>query len=549
MVTTKRSCNRKLAISKTTHYKRANNKIKNIPISESTPNADTQIQSASPISYKDPSTSPKEHKFVPPRSKELFRVGPEFQRTCQNFQLSDPAGTPLYTIISARIDRGFQRWDNDSWLSYRRNYFALAVSFSIVEKDKVELGKVPPYPVQVIHGDFKSRVQTFAIRLTAFRMSSNGEAEEIPLIQHTPKRNKGPRQPPPIVPAVPGVLPDHDFMRDNANFRSSAQLRKVEPYFYRSKSLLGPFTHDYSAEKVAHVVLFDRVQFATAGGGACQECKAVVQLIVTLDDAVSYVVAWCETPSFTLRNRSPGNYYDDGTLIPRSRKGRAESANDYKRKISPSTEQADKNVSRSGKEVFSLNDNHMFKSPMEQSHQVNAKEPNFDEESKAKSEAVLIVSEKRKRGRPKSVKQVLETVQVGKQKEEPIRRRTRRSEPEPALEPPKKKVRGLPNKLEKQEALREMSSHITQHEITADSDEDSDDFEESEEEMKKRDLMRLRSGPMHLGSASQGKFGNHAVAAAPSFEIMGPSIGRARPSADRGTYGPSTTSNGNQSTR
>lgn len=273
----------------------------------------------------------KEHTFVPPRSKEFYRVGPEFKRTCQNFQLTDPTGKPLYTIISARIDRGFQKTDNDTWLSYRRNYFTLAASFSIVEKDNVELGKVPTFPVHVSHGDVTSRVQSFAIRLTAFRICSNGDAEEIALIQHTPKRDKGPRQPPAIVPAIPGLLPDHDFMRDNANYRSSAQLRKVEPFFYRSKSLLGPFTENYPTEKVAHVVLFDRVQFTTAGGGGSQVCKAAVQLIVTLEDDVSYVVAWCETPPFTLRNRSPGNYYDDGTLIPRSRKGFTDSSTVQKR--------------------------------------------------------------------------------------------------------------------------------------------------------------------------------------------------------------------------
>ena len=45
-----------------------------------------------------------------------------------------------------------------------------------------------------------------------------------------------------------------------------------------------------------------------------------MQLIATLEDNVSYVVAWSETQPFTLRNRSPGNYYEDRTLIPRAKK-------------------------------------------------------------------------------------------------------------------------------------------------------------------------------------------------------------------------------------
>lgn len=258
--------------------------------------------------------------FVPPRSKEFYRVGPEFNRTTQTFELSDPNKNPLYTIISARIDRGFQKSDDETWLSYRRNYFTLVASFSLVEKNDIQPGKVPPFPVYLTYDNTRYQVRSFSIRLTAFKVLDSGESEEIALIQHTAKRYKGPRQPPSVVSAVPGVLPDHAFIRDNANYRSSAQLQKVEPFFFCNRSLIGPFAAQYPEEKIAHVVLFDRVQFTPAGGGGSQTCKAVVQLIAELDGNVSYVIAHCETPSFTLRNRSPGNYFEDGTLIPRSRK-------------------------------------------------------------------------------------------------------------------------------------------------------------------------------------------------------------------------------------
>lgn len=276
-----------------------------------------------PMNNKSPSpqnSGSKDPKSAPPRSKEFYRVGPDFKRTCQNFQLTGPNGNQLYTVISARFDRGFQKTGPDSWLSYRRNYFTLTACFSLVERDNLAYGMVPPYPVYVSHGNITKRVESFAIRITALRVCNNGDTVELPLIQHTPKRDKGPREPPAIVPAVPGLLPDHNFMRENTLYRSHARLQKIEPFFYRSKSLLGPFCEKYPNEKVAHVVLYDRVQFTTAGGGGSQVCKAVVQLIVTLEDSVSYVVAWSETPPFTLRNRSPGNYYENGSLIPRPRK-------------------------------------------------------------------------------------------------------------------------------------------------------------------------------------------------------------------------------------
>lgn len=470
---------------------------------------DSTISSSHQSRNYDSLESPtKEHKFVPPRSKEFYRVGPEFKRTSQNFQLSDPTGKPLYTIISARIDRGFQKTEDDSWLSYRRNYFTLAASFSIVEKDKVELGKVPPYPVHVSHGDVTSPVQSFAIRLTAFRVCNNGETEEIPLIQHTPKRDKGPRQPPAIVPAVPGVLPDHDFMRDNANYRSSAQLRKVEPFFYRSKSLLGPFTENYPTEKVAHVVLFDRVQFTTAGGGGSQICKAAVQLIVTLNDAVSYVVAWCETPPFTLRNRSPGNYYEDGTLIPRSRKGFSDSPTatgaPIKRKNSFVAERPDLKIPKSSQafhpfdathemnlvsvpdkveykkvifsakpealessvlvgESSSVQDNILENETAPEHVSESLVEPKVDPELEPENK-VETVPEKRKRGRPKVVKGPSKPPIEEKPSAEPVeekgRHRRTRKKPEPEVVkveqiPPKTRTRRQKVKEQEEEVIKD----------------------------------------------------------------------------------------------
>lgn len=291
-----------------------------LPPSTPPPSAQPIDQTPADNSLSPSNSASKDAKIIPPRSKEFYRVGPDFKRTCQNFQLHGPEGKPLYTVISARFDRGFQKTGPDSWLSYRRNYFTLTATFSLIETDNMAFGKVPPFPVYVSHGNIHSRVKSFAIRITALRICNNGDTVELPLIQHTPKRDKGPREPPAVVPAIPGLLPNHRFMRDNTHYRSSARIQKIEPFFFRNKSVLGPFCEMYPDEKVAHVVLYDRIQFTTAGGGGSQVCKAVVQLLVTLEDEVSYVVAWSETPPFTLRNRSPGNYYEDGSLIPRTRK-------------------------------------------------------------------------------------------------------------------------------------------------------------------------------------------------------------------------------------
>lgn len=503
------------------------------------------------------------HTFVPPRSKEFYRIGPEFNRTIQNFQLFDPNGNPLYTIISARIDRGFQKTDGDNWLSYRRNYFTLVASYSLVGKDDVgELGKTPQHPVMVSHGGVTSKVKSFAIRITAFRIQKNGECDEIALIQHTAKRDKGPRQPPAIVPAVPGVLPDHAFMRDNANYRSTAQLRKVEPFFFKSKSLIGPFTEGYPEEKVAHVVLFDRVQFTTAGGGGSQTCKAAVQLIVTLeDDTSNYVVAHSETPTFTLRNRSPGNYYEDGTLIPRSRKA-AMNENDNSNANEPRTNDFDDNKKEhtNKRQNSFVTERPDLKVARLSSNMYNSLE------SQASFMTVDGAGQMRNGfGEIKFEHAVLPTLDL--KNELPVTPSTplKPTAPLPNITPataigdvPKdlnKKRRGRPPKTPSGASIEPEFHHDEDAEQSGDDDdseqvknkpdngdevEEESDSEEEEtaEEIRKRDLMRLRSGRSTVQSETQAERTGIANPESNGFELQ---IGRARPSASRETHGPAET--------
>lgn len=270
--------------------------------------------------FRDGNEVDSDHNENTPRSLDPFKLGPCFTDTYQNFEICGPSGQPLYAVLSARFDRGFQLTANDNWLSYRRNYFTLTTCFSLIERDNRQYGKVPPFATYMNSDGVHSRILSYSIRITALRMCKSGEMVELPLIQHTPKRDKGPREAPAIVPTVPGLLPDPQFMRENTHYRSSARIQKVEPFFFRSKSLLGSFCEFYPEEKAAQVAVFDRVQFTTAGGGGSQVCKAIVQLVVTLEDDISYVLAYTESDPFTLRNRSPGNYFEDGTLIPRARK-------------------------------------------------------------------------------------------------------------------------------------------------------------------------------------------------------------------------------------
>jgi hypothetical protein len=528
-----------------------------------------------------------------------------------------------------------------------------------VEQNHIELGKAPSFPIYIIHGNTRSQIRSFSIRLTAFKVLDGDESEEIALIQHTAKRYKGPRQPPSVIPAVPGVLPDHAFMRDNANYRSAAQLQKVEPFFFRSRSLIGPFAAQYPEEKVAHVVLFDRVQFTPAGGGGSQKCKAVVQLIVELEDNVSFVIAHCETPPFTLRNRSPGNYFEDGTLIPRSRKAaaalaafnnslapmtnnpsnngldgninginlgseenhpdlvsvygkinetqlRLKKVSENKRKNSFVTERPDLRVARLSSHTFAFESSRQNllgskgrtsssgvgefhsdfaaaneKSGFNQIRFENTEFPKFEIESdtvSALQQDVLessVVVEKKKRGRPKAAtKQVLRAAECD------IKHAQENSWLQNVGDSKLDAVGNIenqkPSQTQQSQPKRQNSNNNNDNnnDFNNDDDDDTDDSEDYEE-VRKRDMMRLRSRPitssihnhkdtpepstttmvpMPVGGSNSStslantyklvqptetSSSNPSTAVAPSgnFEFQSP-IGRARPSASRETHGP-----------
>lgn len=252
------------------------------------------------------------------KTKKFFRIGPGMKRTCQNFHIVDPSGRQVYALIASRIDRGFHM-GSAGWLTYRRNYITVSSSFSLTTNTRMEYGKVPQCHLYVCNGDSRLLIRSFALRITAFQIFSEDVLEEIPLIQHTPKRNKGFKKPPAIIPAVPGLLPSHNFIQNNTTCRTMSRRIAVENLFTHPRKGLGTFVEYYpECENINHVVVFERIQFTTPSGGESNKCKLVVQLITTLENGVSYVAAWSETPPFSLRIRSPSSYSDSILHMGRS---------------------------------------------------------------------------------------------------------------------------------------------------------------------------------------------------------------------------------------
>ncbi|KAI9483819.1 MAG: hypothetical protein EXX96DRAFT_616781 [Benjaminiella poitrasii] len=218
---------------------------------------------------------------------ELFssELGPFFSSTKPVDNLYALDRSTLLTVrIQAKMDRGFFLADND-WTCYRRNYFQVSGAFSI---HGINTGYYAPehdYPCFVQVDNSFYPVRQFSMCISA-RISNSDKT--IELVQHTPKRDKGPQTTPSPKPIVPG-----------GNLSMSAM----------------------GGTASQSIVTFERIQFktATANNGkrraAQQYYVCLVDLfadIVAMDGTLRSVkVASCQSAPLVVRGRSPGHYSDN----------------------------------------------------------------------------------------------------------------------------------------------------------------------------------------------------------------------------------------------
>ncbi|KAF9349818.1 hypothetical protein BGX26_011924 [Mortierella sp. AD094] len=212
------------------------------------------------------------------RRSEVFasHESPHFYPAQQNHNVLSIDQSTRYNIrITAKIDRGFFLAAND-WTCYRRNYFQISASFSIQGLDPAIHSEVP---CLVDRNGELVKVNKFLICIGA--QIQNGE-KAIELVQHTPKRDKGPQ----ITPRPTPVRAGGDL------------------------SL-------YSAGSNPNVVTFERVQFktATANNGKRRAAQQYYQVHVDLfgesDMGELILVASSISAPLVVRGRSPGHYADN----------------------------------------------------------------------------------------------------------------------------------------------------------------------------------------------------------------------------------------------
>lgn len=274
---------------------------------------------------------------VAPRSLDLFRVGPGFSETRHHQDIyCKKNDMDVNPILEARIDRGFETGENGTWIGYKRNYFTLVALFLLenfdfnrfiqnrfytYEKALSKDGELMEKKVEILY---------FAIRLVAKCLD---DEVAISLVQHTAKRDKGPQFPPPIYPAVPGDMPDHETVRALCNKRNGSKIESMNKVFYFDRAEyyhnanLDTLKDDlvlknYPSDSIARVARFERIQFTLS-----IRLKSTlvntryftlhVELLGIIEDEDAQIqpilLLLIETPPLIIRGRSPSNYHKDRT--------------------------------------------------------------------------------------------------------------------------------------------------------------------------------------------------------------------------------------------
>lgn len=189
------------------------------------------------------------------------------------------------------MDRGFFRADQD-WTCYRRNYFQVSSTFDIHGMNYVLQGPEVPCLVRTDNQEL-FQIDFFTIGVSA-RVS--GSDKKIELVQHTPKRDKGPQ-----------MIPEPRVVSAGGNL------------------------HLASVGSNHNIVTFERMQFktATANNGkrraAQQYYEIVVDLYANSATGKSFKVATSVSAPLVVRGRSPGHYADSHTRYRSMDAGQASS--------------------------------------------------------------------------------------------------------------------------------------------------------------------------------------------------------------------------------
>ncbi|KAI5777765.1 hypothetical protein EDC01DRAFT_386851 [Geopyxis carbonaria] len=253
-------------------------------------------------------------------------AGPPLGETQLLHHLSSADGHVVRPDIHARVDKGFFLSDRD-WTCYRRNYFSVICSYSLSPATY----SLPLY-LRRTPNSAPEHILAFAMCISAVVDVPGGKTVE--LVQHTPKRDKGPQHKPAKIKLSPQPAGGMQF----AGSASSPVMQQTPQQQPQHSSQPGSMEHEYSfpqqtqQHQQQHIAVFDRIQFksATANNGKRRAAQQYYHLIVELyadvgtppnsapgqpnspNSEVGWVkIAYRISAPMVVRGRSPGHYADE----------------------------------------------------------------------------------------------------------------------------------------------------------------------------------------------------------------------------------------------
>ncbi|KAL1854755.1 hypothetical protein VTK73DRAFT_8705 [Phialemonium thermophilum] len=221
-------------------------------------------------------------------------------------QYADPQATAIKFDINGSIDKGFFLADNE-WTCYRRNYFSCICSFTLN----------PHYPGQQMQFTPSAEQTTYPVSGFAMNISAvvaESDTQTIDLVQHTPKRDKGPTAKPDKVRLQPKPAQPPQY----------AQLGHLGLYGQHDSGLPSSRPYDQAFPQGQGSIptehTFERIQFkqATANNGKRRAAQQYYHLMVELYADVStssneqYVkIGYRKSAKMIVRGRSPGHYQSE----------------------------------------------------------------------------------------------------------------------------------------------------------------------------------------------------------------------------------------------
>ncbi|RMZ04347.1 hypothetical protein D0862_05346 [Hortaea werneckii] len=252
-------------------------------------------------------------------------------------------GQAITPEIHAKVEKGFFLANADQkWTCYRRNYFSVACNFEL--HPSTNNGRL-----YLKRNNNQEQIQAMGMRLSAAVDGSGGK--NIELIQHTPKRDNGPKTKIEVTKVAPTpsngrndhtVSPHGIYQVPMATYHAPGQVpgpllplqgsgesNGISPSLHQN-SQLSPH-YGYSSSAPSHMPVpgnhtthtFERVQFkqATANNGkrraSQQYFHLIVELFADVRDENSNKASWVKiaqrvSDKIVVRGRSPSHYSNEG---------------------------------------------------------------------------------------------------------------------------------------------------------------------------------------------------------------------------------------------